>query len=65
MDNGLQVAGVKLNSQEREKLDELARRINGSRSDVFKAFINYFTEEELAERLIEVLRNPKGLPAPM
>ena len=62
MDNNLQVAGVKLNSYERERLEKLAKRINGSRSDVLKAFINYFTEDELAKRMSEVLLDPKGLP---
>jgi len=65
MNKELQVAGAKLNGQEREKLDRLAKRINGNRSDVFKAFINYFTEDELAERISEVLRDPKGLPVAM
>ena len=62
MEGGLQVAGAKLNPQERAKLERMARRIRGSRSDVFKAFINYFTEDELAHRLAEVLRDPKSLP---
>lgn len=61
MNGDLRVAGAKLNSQEQDKLSKLATRINGTRSDVFKAFINYFTEDELAERVADVLRNPKSM----
>lgn len=54
------IAGARLNESEQAKLDRLARRIRGSRTDVFKAFINYFTEDELAERVAEVLRDPNS-----
>lgn len=60
MGNDLRVAGAKLNPEERAKLDQMAERINGNRSDVFKAFINYFTAEELAQRLSDAIRDPKG-----
>lgn len=59
MESDLRVAGAKLNTEERARLDQMAERINGNRSDVFKAFINYFTAEELAQRLSDVIRDPK------
>lgn len=61
MESNLQVAGAKLNGEERAKLDQMAKRIRGTRSDVLKAFINFFTEEELAERMADVIRNPKSM----